>query len=148
MKKILILLVGIVSLFGTAMGQGLAVSDVEFTSNPLKFNNKTVTINLVKLNLETTTPGSPVIVAPGGSPVVGPAVAPKPISGPVTRCNAPRGFRAIDIDFLNDPSFNACFFMSEAMYVALPKGQPSLNMQITFRGDNNFGYVVNLYKLK
>ena len=147
MKKLLFL-VGIVSLFGTAMGQGLTVTDVEFTSNPLKFNNKIVTIKEVKLNTENSMPGS--VVVGGGSVISAGPGGPvsKPVGAPVVRCNAPRGFRAIDIDFLNDPSFNACFFMSEAMYVALPKGQPSLNMQITFRGDNNFGYVVNLYKLK
>ena len=133
------------------MGQGLAVTDVEFTSNPLKFNNKIVTISLVKINLETTTPGPATI----GSPSVGATVAPGPaapgpkgIGAPVTRCNAPRGFRALDVDFLNDPSYNVCFFISDAMFMSLPKGQPSVNAQITFRGDNNFGYVVNMYKLK
>ena len=146
MKNLLVFLVGIVSLFGTAMGQRLTVNDVEFTSNPSKFNNKIVTINSVKLNLSSNTPVSIGVPTTRATVSTG-AGAPSSISTNV-RCNAPRGFRSLQVNLLNDQPINVCFFISEAMYTALPKGQPTVNSQITFRGDSSFGYVINMYKLK
>ena len=146
MKKLLVFLVGIVSLFGTAMSQSLTINDVQFTSNPSKFNNKIVTINSVKLNLSSNTPVS-ISVPTARATVLTGAGAPSPKSATV-HCNAPRGFRSLQVSSLNDQPFNVCFFISELMYTALPKGQPTVNAQITFRGDSNFGYVINMYKLK
>jgi anionic cell wall polymer biosynthesis LytR-Cps2A-Psr (LCP) family protein len=148
MKKILVLLVGIVSLFGTAIGQSLTVSDVEFTSNPSKFNNQIVTINSVKLNLSSNAPVSISVPTEGAKVSTGAGTPSSKSTGKTVRCNAPRGFRSLQVDLLNNQPFNVCFFISDAMYTALPKGQPTVNAQITFRGDNNFGYVINLYKLK
>ena len=146
MKNLLVFLVGIVSLFGTAMGQRLTVNDVEFTSNPSKFNNKIVTINSVKLNLSSNTPVSIGVPTTRATVSTGAGV-PSSISTNV-RCNAPRGFRSLQVNSLDNQPFNVCFFISESMYTALPKGQPTVNAQITFRGDSSFGYVINMYKLK
>jgi len=148
MKKLLILLVGIVSLFGTAIGQNLTVNDVEFTSNPSKFNNQIVTINSVKLNLSSNKPVSISVPTNGATVSTGAGTPSSKSTGATVRCNAPRGFRSLQVDLLNNQSFNVCFFISEAMFTTLPKGQPTVNAQITFRGDSNFGYVINMYKLK
>ena len=150
MKKIL-LLVGIVSLFGTAIGQGaMKVNPVEFTSNPLKFNGKMITVSSVQVNMESKQVGPNPIGSPSGSVIAGPGVTPGPIGvgNQITRCNAPRSFRVLDVEFIDDPTFERCFFISESMYSSLPKGQPSLNMELTFKGDSKLGYTVTMYKLK
>jgi len=147
MKKLLVLLVGIVSLFGTAIGQSLTVSDVEFTSNPSKFDNKIVTINSVKLNLGSNTPTSISVPTAGATVSTGADTPSSKNVGNATRCKAPRSFRSVEVSFLNNKTLNVCFFISEAMFTTLPKGQPTVNAQITFRGDNSFGYVINMCKL-
>ena len=69
------------------------------------------------------------------------------LGAPVIRCNAPRGFVNLDVDFPQDPTFQACFFMSQAMFSSLPKGQDHIPVTLTFKGDHRFGYTVTIFKL-
>ena len=50
-------------------------------------------------------------------------------------------------DFPTDPTFQACFFISKAMFNTLPKGQDKIQSSLTFKGDYRIGYTVTLYKL-
>lgn len=147
MKKFL-LLVGIVSLFGTAIGQGaMKVTPAEFTSNSSKFNGKMVSIAPVQIVLEQKG-HDPRVVGPVTPGVIVSGPGPVGIGTAVIRCNAPRSFKAVEIDFPNDPNYNACFFISEAMFNTLPKGQPSVNAEIVFKGDSRVGYTITMFKLK
>ena len=154
MKKVTLFLFSIVAFAAGAMAQGaMTVNAVDFTSNPARFNGKTIAISNLVVNLESTTSPSPVSPVGGGAPIPGLSTTPG-TPGPmgagaaVIRCNAPRGFHVLDVDFTNDPNFNACFFISEAMYKSLPKGQPSVRATLTFKGDARIGYTVTMYKLQ
>ena len=147
MKKFL-LLVGIVSLFGTAIGQGaMKVSPIEFTSNSSKFNGKMISISPVQIVLDGKT-HDPRVVGPMTPNVLSSGPGPAGVGTQVLRCNAPRSFKSIEIDFPSDPNYNACFFISEAMFNSLPKGQPSVNAEIVFKGDSRVGYTITMFKLK
>ena len=148
MKKVTLFLFSIVAFAAGAMAQGaMTVQAMEFTQNPARFNGKTIAISGLTVNLESAT------AAPGavGGAIGGPSAGAPGAMGAgaaVVRCNPPRGFRSLDVDFSNDPNFNKCFYMSEAMYTSLPKGQPSVRAQITFKGDDRLGYTVTMYKLQ
>ena len=133
---------------GSLSAQGLTVDPVQFTSNPAAFNGKMVSVSGVLINPNNPTPPAPGVmpVAPGASVSAGPGAAAAP-GVPVVRCNAPRGFVALDVDFPTDPTFQACFFISQAMFNGLPKGQDKIQSTLTFKGDHRFGYTVTLYKL-
>ena len=153
MKKFILSIASIFALT-TVFAQGaMTVNPADFTSNPARFNGKTISVSTLKINMASTS-ASPALSSVSGpvAPMsVGPVapVAPGPVGAgaPVIKCNAPRSFVAVDVDFPNDPNYNACFFMSEAMYKSLPKGQPSVNAMITFKGDNRMGYTITMYKL-
>jgi hypothetical protein len=53
----------------------------------------------------------------------------------------------VKVAFPADMNFTKCFFIAEAQYNALPKGQ-RLNAQLTFKGDSNLGYVITLFRLQ
>ena len=63
------------------------------------------------------------------------------------RCLPPRGFKSVKVAFPADMNFTKCFFIAEAQYNALPKGQ-RLNAQLTIKGDSNLGYVITLFRLQ
>ncbi len=152
MKKITLFVLSIVGLASAAMAQGaMTVNAVDFTSNPARFNGKTIAISGLKLNTTSNAPAGAVSPAGGGAPIPGLAAAPGPMGAgapPVTRCNPPRGFKSLDVDFTNDPNFAKCFFISEAQYNALPKGQAQLTAQLTFKGDDRMGYTITMFKLQ
>jgi hypothetical protein len=79
-----------------------------------------------------------------------PTVAPGPAGGSVVRCNPPRGFSEVKIDFHSAPSFKACFFMANPMLTQLEResSAPVVEAEITFRGDSRVGYNVTFYRLK
>ena len=140
------------TLMGSLSAQGLLVDQVKFSSNPMAFSGKMVSISGVLINPSNPTSPSPGVIspAPSASPVIvapGSGSAPVAPSASAVRCNAPRGFVALDVDFPADPTFQACFFMSQAMFSSLPKGQDKILSTITFKGDHRFGYTVTLYKL-
>ena len=145
MKKITLFVLSIVALAGAATAQA-PVSGSEFTTHAARYNGMTVSVSGVKLNPKTIVPGG--VVTPGGA-VAAPGAGTSAAAAPgVIRCNPPRGFKALDVDFTNDPNFNKCFFISEAQYNALPKGQDGLNATITFKGDEKLGYTITLFKLQ
>ena len=155
MKKFTLFVLSIVGLASAAMAQGaMTVNAVDFTSNPARFNGKTIAISGLKLDMAANGPATgPVSPAGGGAPIPGLSAtpgAPGPMGAgaAVIRCNPPRGFRTLDVDFTNDPSFQKCFFISEAQYNALPKGQSALTAQLTFKGDDRMGYTITMFKLQ
>lgn len=144
MKKITLLILSTLALASTALGQ-TAVSAAEFTSNPDKFNGVTILIDGVLLH-----PNLPTSNLPGGSPAVISKSTGLTPSGNnvVAKCNTPHGYRAIDVDFPSNPAFAKCFYMSEAQYNSLPHTRDVIKAQIIFKGDQKFGYVITLFKLK
>ena len=114
MKKITLFVLSIVALASAAMAQGaMTVNPVEFTSNPTRFNGKTIAISGVKLDLTDAAPTGAVSPARGGASIPGLSVgagAPS-VGTKVISCNPPRGFKSIEVDFTNDPSFSKCFFI-------------------------------------
>ena len=149
MKKLTLFVLSIVGLACAAVAQGaLPVKAVDFTSCPARFNGKTIAISQLKLDLSTDvpTPAGAVGAAGSGSAVPG-APSAMGAAAAVIRCNPPRGFRSLKVDFTNDPNFSKCFFISEAQYNALPKGC-ALNAQLTFKGDDRFGYTITMFKLQ
>jgi len=155
MKKITLFVLSIVGLASAAMAQGaLPVNAVDFTSNPARFNGKTIAISGLKLDMSAAmpAPAGAVSAVGSGSAIPGLAAAPGApgamgAGAAVIRCNPPRGFRSLEVDFTNDPSFAKCFFISEAQYNALPKGH-TLNAQLTFKGDDKLGYTITMFKLQ
>ncbi len=155
MKKFTLFVLSIVGLASAAMAQGaMTVNAVDFTSNPARFNGKTIAISGLKLDMSAVSaaPSGAVSPAGAGAPIPGLAGgpgAPGPMGAgaPVIRCNPPRGFKSLEVDFTNDPNFAKCFFISEAQYNALPKGH-ALTAQLTFKGDDRLGYTITMFKLQ
>ena len=149
MKKITLFVLSIVALASAAMAQGaMTVNPVEFTSNPARFNGKTIAISGVKLDLtDAAAPTGVVNPARGGALIPGLASAPGPAGAGVIRCNPPRGFKSIEVDFTNAPSFSKCFFIAEAKFNAVPKGH-ALTAQLTFKGSDRLGYTITMFKLQ
>ena len=146
MKKITLFVLSIVALAGAASAQTV-ITDAQFTENTTKYNGLTVSISNLTLNPQTAVPSGSGVTSGGAvaAPGAGKAAAAAP---GVIRCNAPRNYRAIDVDFKNDPSFNKCFFISKTLYSSLPKGQNGLNATVTFKGDSKVGYTITLFKLQ
>ena len=155
MKKLTLFVLSIVGLASAAMAQGaMTVNPVDFTSNPSRFNGKTISISGLKLDMSAAmgAPTGAVSAVGSGSAVPGLAAAPGApgamgAGAAVIRCNPPRGFKSLEVDFTNDPSFNKCFFISDAQYNALPKGH-ALTAQLTFKGDDKLGYTITMFKLQ
>ena len=151
MKKITLFVLSIVALASAAMAQGaMTINAVDFTSNPARFNGRTIAISGVKLDLTAAAaPTGAVSPAGGGAAIPGLASAPGPAGAGagVIRCNPPRGFKSIEVDFTNAPSFSKCFFIAEAQYNALPKGH-ALTAQLTFKGSDRLGYTITMFKLQ
>lgn len=143
------------TMIGSLSAQSLVVDQVRFSSNPSAFSGKMISVAGVLINPETPTPPAPGVMAPAPispssvrvSPSAPGAPVPPAPGAPTVRCNAPRGFVALDVDFPSDPTFQACFFMSQSMFSSLPKGQNQILSTITFKGDHRIGYTVTLYKL-
>ncbi len=140
--------IAVMALMGSLSAQSLVVGPVQFTSNPAAFNGKMVSVSGVLINPSNPTPPAPGVMpaAPGASISAG-SGTPAALGAPVVRCNAPRGFVALDVDFPTDPTFQACFYISQSMFSSLPKGQDKIQSTLTFKGDHRVGYTVTLYKL-
>lgn len=146
--------IAVMALTGSLSAQGLVVDQVQFSSNPAAFNGKMVSVSGILINPSSPTPPAPGVMPPAPislSSVKAPLSPGSPVppapGAPTVRCNAPRGFVALDVDFPSDPTFQACFFMSQSMFSSLPKGQNQILSTITFKGDHRTGYTVTLYKL-
>jgi hypothetical protein len=140
--------IAVMTLMGSLSAQSLPVDQVQFTSNPAVFNGKMVSVSGILINPNNPTPAAPgaISVAPGASVSAGAGTSAAPRT-PATRCNAPRGFVTLDVDFPADPTFQACFFISQAMFNTLPKGQDKIQSSLAFKGDHRIGYTITLYKL-
>ena len=140
--------IAVMTLMGSLSAQSLLVGPVQFTSNPAAFNGKMVSVSGILINPSNPTPPAPgvISVAPGASVSTGSGTPIAP-GAPIARCNAPRGFVVLDVDFPTDPTFQACFFISQSMFNSLPKGQDKIQSTLTFKGDHRVGYTVTLYKL-
>ncbi len=153
MKKITTFFAMAAMMVGAAYSQ-VTIRGIDFATNPAKWNGKPVTVKDIQLNMSNHQAVAAGAVAPAGTVAPGGALGGAP--GPngqgaaVIRCNPPRGFKQIDVDFIEKPDFEGCFFMSEAMYNELKKqtaGQTKVDVQLTFRGDNKMGYQVTFYRL-
>jgi hypothetical protein len=146
-------MLGISTFAGLAAAQGaMNVTASEFVARSGRFNGVTVVISNLKIDLSavsTTIPSGAVSPAGSGAPVPGSPAAPGPMSAGSSdiRCLPPRGFKTVKVGFPADANFTKCFFIAEAQYNALPKGQ-TLNAQLTFKGDSNLGYVITLFRLQ
>ena len=142
MKKITLLVLSIVALASAASAQ--TVNQADFTSNPDKFKGMSVTIDGVNLHPNTIVPS----VSVGGPAVVSMGAGSSPSGNNlVAKCNAPRNYKAIDVDFPINPTFAKCFYMLESVYKSLPHTQDVIKAQITFKGEQKFGYIITLFKL-
>jgi fructose-specific component phosphotransferase system IIB-like protein len=151
MKKLTILLTGLfVSV--AAMAQ-MAIPGAAFADNPSRFNGRKVTVKDVAFDFSSTT------LAVNAAPLVGsstalsaPVVAPTAngANTPTVRCNPPRGFTKVNVNFYSAPTYKGCFFMADQMLTQLEReaGAQSVEAEITFRGDSRTGYNLTLYRLK
>jgi len=152
MRKFLLIAIVTIGMIGSIVAQ-MAIPGVSFTDNPSRFNGRKVTLKDVKVNFTNTLGVNSMAVAP--APLTGaiqmPTVAPGPTGtgSVVVRCNPPRGFSQVTVDFNAAPDYKGCFFMADAMYNQLKRevGAQSVDAQITFRGDSRTGYNVSFYKL-
>jgi len=144
MKKITLFLISILVLTSMASAQTF-VNGTEFTSNPDKFKGMTISIDGVNLHPNTTVPS----IAVGGPTVISIGAGSAPSGNNlVAKCNTPRGYKAIDVDFPSNPTFSKCFYMLESQYNNLPHAQDVIKAQIIFKGEEKFGYIITLFKLK
>ena len=151
MKKLLFSLLAI-GMIGSSVAQ-MAIPGAAFADNPSRFNGRKVTVKDVTVNPSNSvlTLSPAVAPAPLTGPVQMPTVAPGPTgtNTTVTRCNPPRGFSELNVNFKDAPEYKGCFFMADAMFNQLKRstGGQSVDAQITFRGDARLGYNVSFYKL-
>ncbi len=149
MKKAIWVMLITIGFIGSSKGQ-MAISGGIFAENPTRFNGRMITVKNIRLNLNShnSVPGTvPPVNPPGGNanntPIGG-------VGSNIQRCNPPRGFKMLDVEFIEKPEFESCFFIAESMYNQLKKetlGQGKVDVQLTFRGDNRTGYNVMSYRL-
>lgn len=147
MKKLITLLT-VCSLTLSAMAQ-MAIPGGVFASNPARFDGRKVTIkNIEIIKTEENRRagiGGPGIAAYG---LPGAGGIPSAISS-AAPCNPPRGFKTVEVNFLEEVSFKACFFMAEDMIeqLYLEVGDQPCAAQITIRGNGRAGYHVSFYRI-
>ena len=151
MKKLTILLT-VLFVSVAAMAQ-MAIPGAAFADNPSRFNGRKVTVKGVEFDFSNTT------LAVNAAPLVGssaalsaPVVVPTAngANTPTVRCNPPRGFTKVDVNFYSAPTYKGCFFMADQMFTQLEResGGQSIEAEITFRGDSRTGYNLTFYRLK
>ena len=147
MKKLIALLT-VCSLTLSAMAQ-MAIPGGVFASNPTRFDGRKVTIKNIEI-IKTDENGLGTIGGPGiaayGLPGAG--GIPSAVSS-AAPCRPPRGFKTVEINFLEETSFKACFFMAENMrkQMYLEVGDQPCAAQITIRGNGRAGYHISFYRL-
>jgi len=151
MKKVTTLFAVAFAFIGASMAQ-VVIPGESFAKNPASFNGRKVSIKNIQLDFSNKMATPTGAVAPMGGGAIGAGhVAPGPggQGAQVQRCNPPRGFSQIDVDFLAAPDYQGCFFMGDAMYNELKRqaGGNKIDAQITFQGDNRVGYNVTFYKI-
>ncbi len=154
MKKIMVYIV-VACLFALPSYGQTVVNGLDFANNPSNWNGKSITIKDIQINLtnhQAVAVGTPAstngAISVGGS--INAAPTPPAPTPAAIRCNPSKGFRNIDVDFIEKPEFEACFFMSDAMYSELmkkTKGKTAVDVRLTLRGDNTKGYQVTFYRI-
>jgi len=144
MKKITLFVLSIVALANAASAQ-TSVNATEFTSNPDKFKGMTILIDGINLHTKATVTS----ISVGGPAAVSKGAGSAPSgNNAVAKCNTPHGYKAVDVDFPTNPAFAKCFFMSESQYNSLPPNKDIVKAEIIFKGDQKFGYIITLFKVK
>ena len=151
MKKVTTLFAVAFAFIGASMAQ-MVIPGESFAKNPSSFNGRKVSIKNIQLDFSNKMPAPTGAVAPVGSAGMGAgSVGPGPggQGAQVQRCNPPRGFSQLDVNFLAAPDFEGCFYMGDAMYNELKRqaGGQNIDAQITFQGDSRVGYNVTFYKI-
>jgi hypothetical protein len=136
MKKITLFVLSIVALASAASAQSVSQADFIAKQDTKGMN---AVIDGVILRPKTVITeikvGDPATVTMGSGST----------ANVVAKCKTPRGFKQVDVDFPANPSFAACFYMSEAMLKTVPL-QENFKAQITFKGDKNLGFQISLFK--
>jgi len=150
MKKVTTLFAVAFAFIGASMAQ-MVIPGESFAKNPASFNGRKVSIKNIQLDFSNKMPAPAGAVAPAGGGMGAGHVAPGPggQGAQVQRCNPPRNFTQIDVDFLAAPDYQGCFYMGDAMYNDLKRqaGGQKIDAQITFQGDSRVGYNVTFYKI-
>jgi hypothetical protein len=138
MKKITLFVLSIVALASAASAQ-IVTPQNDFTNNPDGFKGRTVTIDGVNLRpkqvVTAISVGAPTKVTVGKGST----------ANVVASCKVIKGFKSIDVDFNSDPTFAACFYLTNEMFATLPI-QDVVKSQITFKGEKSTGFFINLMK--
>ena len=129
----------------------MAIPGKAFADNPARFNGRKVSLKNVSVSIESNLGSNNSVIAPA---TVTAPISARPIVAPGPRqmiqtCRPPRGFKEVDVNFIDAPEYKGCFFMADAIYNQLKRdlGGQTVNAQITFRGDSRTGYNLTFYKL-
>jgi hypothetical protein len=147
MKKIYTLLFALV--ISVASYAQMIIPGEIFSANPARYNGRKLAIKNIEI-VKSHEHHGPAIGGPAGTFHQG---APGPIGSPqapaAQPCRPPRGFSPVEIKFIGDPEFRACFFMADNMKTQLDRemGHESAPAIISFRGDSRMGYHITLYRL-
>ena len=141
MKKITLFLLSVVALASASKAQ-TPVNALDFTNNPDKYKGMTISISGLELNTSIKAPvsanvASGVTVSKGKGKTVANTV----------RCNAPKGYKVVNVNFPNDANFKKCFIMKNNLYSTLPINQSAIKATINFKVEPNFGYTITLFTL-
>jgi hypothetical protein len=124
-----------------------------FTENPSRYNGKVLTIKNIRLNLNSNNRTSGIVALPSSQP--NGAINAKSGAGTTAMvpasCITPKGFKQLDVVFVEKPDFQSCFFINDALYLQLKKevkGKTLVDVQLTLRGDNRAGYNIESYRLQ
>lgn len=151
MRKLVLSLLLSIGFIGSSFAQ-MAIPGAAFVDGQARFNGRKVTVKNLQLDFSDNHSKVHGFVGPVGAPAnvnVGPGPVGSPTAPTASPCNPPRGFKKLNVVFLERPEANVCFFMMDAMYDELKRqsGNQAVDAQITFRGDSRVGYNVTFYKL-
>jgi len=139
MKKLMLSLLAI-GMMGSSIAQ-MAIPAGIFANDPTRFNGRKVTLKNVQLDFNDLAVQNATVAPPGpiGTPTT-------PVINP---CRPPRGFTQVKVFFLEEPAYDACFFMANSMYEQLKRetGGVTTDARITLRGDSRIGYHISFYRL-
>ena len=141
MKKITLFLFSVLALASASHAQ-TPVNALDFSNNPEKYKGMTIAISGLELNTSTKAPVS-VNVAGGVTVSTGKGKS----ATSTVRCNAPKGYKVVDVNFPNAPTFKKCFFMKSNLYSTLPINQSAIKATINFKGEPKLGYTITLFTL-
>jgi len=141
MRKLLLLAVMTIGMIASSVAQ-MAIPGEIFAQNPARFNGRKVTLKNVEI-IKTQEAGRHTIGGPSIAAHGLPAVS------SVAPCRAPRGFATVEVNFLEETSFKACFFMAKNMrdQMYLEVGDQPCAAQITIRGNIGVGYHISFYRI-